>query len=121
MQRLVVLVGDDAMEVAGDGADVAIDGPLIVVEHHDQAVGLLGDVVERLERDAVGEGRVAGNGDHVLGAAGHVAGHGHAQRRGERRPGVPGAIAVMVAFGAQREIRSARPAGGWYRTARGAR
>ena len=66
VQVLVVLVGDDAVEVAGDGADVAVDGPLVVVEHDDHALGLLGDVVERLERDAVGEGGVAGHGDHVL-------------------------------------------------------
>ena len=79
VQMLVVLVGDDAMEVAGDGADVAVDGPLVVVEDDDQALGLLGDVVERFEGDAVGEGSVAGDGDDVLVAAGEVAGDGHAQ------------------------------------------
>ncbi len=56
VQILVVLVGDDPVEVAGDGAHVAVDGPLVVVEHHDQALGLLGDVVQRLKGDAVGEG-----------------------------------------------------------------
>jgi hypothetical protein len=36
VQILVMLVGDDPMEVAGDGADVAVDGPLVVVEDDDQ-------------------------------------------------------------------------------------
>ena len=103
VQVLVVLVGDDAVEVARDGADVAVDGPLVVVEDDDQALGLLGDVVERLKRDAVGEGGVAGDGDHVLVAAGKIAGHGHAQRGGERGACVAGAVAVVLAFGAEHE------------------
>ena len=103
VQRLVMLVGDDAMEVAGDGADIAVDRPLVVVEHHDQAIGLLGDVVERLKRDAVGKGRVSGHRDHVLRAAGQVAGHRHSQRRREGRAGVAGAVAVVLTLGAQRE------------------
>ncbi len=103
MQVLVVLVGDDAVEVAGHGAHVAVDGPLVVVEHHDHALGLLGDVVERLEGDAVGEGGIAGYGDDVLAAAGKVAGHGHAQRGRERGAGVTGAVAIVLAFGTQHE------------------
>ena len=98
-----MLVGDDAVEVAGDGAHVAIDGPLIVVEYHDHALGLLGDVVERFEGDAVGEGGVAGDGDHVLMAAGKVAGHGHAQRGRQRGACVAGAVAIVLALGAQHE------------------
>ena len=39
VQVLVVLVGDDAMKVAGDGADIAVDGPLVVVEDDDHARG----------------------------------------------------------------------------------
>ncbi len=37
VQMLVVLVGDDAVEVAGNGADVAVDGPLVIIEDHDHA------------------------------------------------------------------------------------
>ena len=72
-------------------------------------LGLLGDVVERLKRDAVGEGRVAGDGNHVLLAAGQVAGHGHAQSGGQRGSGVAGAVAVVLALGAQHE--AVEPAG----------
>ena len=100
---LVVLVGDDLVEVAGDGAHVAVDGPLVVVEHHDQPLGLLGDVVQRLEGNSIGEGGVAGHGDHVLLAAGQIARHGHAQRRRQRRAGVSRAVAVVLALGAQHE------------------
>ena len=113
VQMLVVLVGDDPVEVAGNGAHVAVDGPLVVVEHDDHALGLLGDVVERLEGDAVGEGGVAGHGDHVLLAAGQVARHGHAQRGGERGAGVSRAEAVVLALGAQHEaVQPARLANG---------
>ncbi len=66
-------------------------------------LGLGGDVVERLKGDAVGEGGVAGDGDDVLVAAGQVAGHGHAQSGGKRGAGVTGAVAVVLALGAQHE------------------
>ena len=100
---VVVLVGDDAVEVAGDGAHVAIDGPLVVVEHDDEALGLRGDVVQRFERDAVGESRVAGDGDHVLFAAGQIASNRHAEGRGESRTGVTGAVTIVLALGAKHE------------------
>ena len=80
VQILVVLVGDDSVKVAGDGAHIAVDGPLVVVENHDQPLGLLGDVVHRLECNSVGKSCVAGHGDYMLLAAGQVARHGHAQR-----------------------------------------
>ncbi len=73
MQADVGGVGGDLVEVLGDGADVLVDGPLVVVEDDDHALGLRGDVVEGLERDAVGEGSVAGERDDVFLAAGHVA------------------------------------------------
>ncbi len=85
VQVLVVLVGDDAVEVAGHGADVAVDRPLVVVEDNDHALGLDGDVVERFKGDAVGESGVAGDGDDVLVTAGKVAGHGHARARRRAR------------------------------------
>jgi hypothetical protein len=103
VQPVVVLVGDDAVEVAGDGADVAVDGPLVVVEDNDHAFGLLGDVVDGFERDSVGKGCVSGDGDDVLFAAGEVSGDGHAEGGGEGGAGVTGAEAVVLALGAQHE------------------
>ena len=109
VQMLVVLVGNDPMEVACDCADVAIDGPLVVVENHDQALGLLGDVVHRFKRDAVGKCGVACHCNHVLGAAGQVARNSHAQRCRKRSARVPGAEAVVLAFGAEHKaVESAR-------------
>ena len=61
------------------------------------------DVVERFVGDAAGEGGVARDRDHVFLAAGLVARHRHAERRGERGAGVPGAVAIVLAFGAQHE------------------
>ncbi len=103
VQILVMLVGDDLVEVAGDGADVAVDGPLVVIEDNDQPLCLVGDIVERFKGDAVGEGGVSGNGDDMLVAAGEIAGDGHAQGRGEGSAGVTGSVTIVLAFGAQHE------------------
>ena len=62
-----------------------------------------GDIVERFVRDAAGEGGVAGDGDDMLVRARLVAAHGHAERGGEGRAGVPGAVAVVLALAAQQE------------------
>ena len=104
-----MVVGHDAVEIAGNGAYVAVDGPLVIVEHDNQAVGLVGNVVQGFEGNSIGKGGVAGNRDHVLIAAGHIAGHSHAERRGERGSGMSGSIAVMLALGAQGE--PVQPAG----------
>ena len=66
MQVLVARIGDDVGEVFRDGADVLVDGPLVVVEDDDEPLGVRGDIVERLVGDAAGEGRVAAERDDVL-------------------------------------------------------
>src|ERR1700742_643332 len=101
MQMLVALVGDDAMEVAGDGADVAVDRPLIVVQHDDETARLLGDVVQRFIGDAVGEGSVSGNSDDMILLALEVASNGHAKRGGESSTGMARTIGIMFTLGAQ--------------------
>ena len=50
VKAVVVLVGDDAMEVAGNGAHIPINRPLIVVENNDETLGLFSNIVERFER-----------------------------------------------------------------------
>ncbi len=117
----VALVGDDLVQVVGDRAHVAVDRPLVVVQHHDQALGLLGDIVERLKAYAIGERRIPGKGNHVLFGPGQIARHRHAKGGGERGAGVARAIAVMIAFRAQREaVQAARLAHG-VETGRGGR
>src|ERR1700741_4573982 len=97
------------MEVACDGPAVAIDRPLVVVENHDQPVGLLGDIVQRFKRDAVGESSIAGDGNDVLVATREVAGHSHSKRGRKRCSCVAGSVAVVLAFGAQRKaVQAAR-------------
>ena len=113
VQVLVMFVGHHAVKVARDRAHVAVDRPLVVVEHHDQPLGLPGDIVQRLKRDAVGKGGVAGHGDHMLAAAGQIARHGHAQRGRERGARVPRAIGVVRALRAQHKaVQPARLADG---------
>jgi hypothetical protein len=105
--------GDDLVEVAGNRADVLVDGPLVIVQDHNQPLGVVGDIVQRLVRNPAGEGRVSSHRDYVLLAARLVAGDGHAQRRRECRAGVPRAVAIVRTFGAQHEsVQAARRAYG---------
>ena len=109
----VPLVGDDLVQVIGDRADVAVDRPFVVVQHHDHALGLLGNIVQRLKADAVGERRIPGKGDDVLLGTGQIARHRHAQGGGKRGPSVACAVAVVLAFGAQsKAVQAARLAHG---------
>ena len=61
------------------------------------------DVVERLERNAVGQRRVAENADDVFVRAAFVARRRHAERGGKRRACVTRAVAIVRTFRAQRK------------------
>ncbi len=89
-------------------APTLINRPLVVVQHHDHASRLLGDIVHRLERDAIRERGVTGDGHYVLVAARQVPCYRHSQRGRERCPGVPGPVAIMFALRPQHE--SVQPA-----------
>jgi hypothetical protein len=95
--------GGELIEVLGQRADVAGDGPLVVVEDDDEALGRVNDVVERLHRDAAGEGAVAAEGDDVLAGAEEVACGGEAEGGGEGGAGVAGAEGVVGALVAVEE------------------
>jgi len=113
VQVVEARVGDDFIEIAGDGADVLVDRPLVIVEHDDQPPGAVGDVIEGFVGDATGEGGVSGEGDDVFFPADAIARDCHTERGGESRAGVTGAIAVVRALAAQHEaIESARSADG---------
>jgi hypothetical protein len=96
-------MGDELVQVIGDGADIFGNAPFIVVEDANEAFGGVPDVVERLERDAVGQGGVAENTNDLFIAAALIAGGTHAQSSGKGSAGVAGSIAVVLAFCAQRE------------------
>ena len=98
---------EDAAQHLGDGADVAVDGPLVVVEHDHQARGRGPGVVQRLEGHAAGEGGVADHGHHVARLAEPVARVGEADRGGERGAGVAGAEGVVRALVAVEEAAQA--------------
>jgi hypothetical protein len=103
VQVRVGRVRGQLVEVLGDGSDVLVDGPVVVVEDNDHAARLRGDVVQRLERDSVGKGSVAGEGDDVFGSSGQIAGDCHSERGAESGSSVSGAVAVVLAFGAEHE------------------
>ena len=113
VQIFELRAGDDLVQVTGDGPDVLVDGPLVVVQHDDQPLGVVGDIVQGFVGNPAGEGGVSRDGDDMFLAAGLIAGDGHAERRGERRAGVTRAVGIVRAFRAQHEpVQSARSTDG---------
>ena len=98
LARVVELrVQPDAVEVAGQSADVRRDRHAVVVQHdHDRQVQPAG-VVERLERDAAGQCAVADDRDDLAVLA-DAAAHRllEADRVGDRGRGVAGAHDVVL-------------------------
>ena len=80
-QVIVARMGDNPVQVAGNRAHVFVDRPLVVIEDHDKALRIVGDIVERFIGNPAGEGGVAGQSHHVFPAACQVASHCHAERR----------------------------------------
>ena len=72
-------VGLERVEIAGDGSDILVDGPLVVVEHDDEFPGRFRDVVESLQCRPAGERGISGHGDDVVVATGQVPCGGHAE------------------------------------------
>ncbi len=113
MKIVELRTGDDLIEVTGNSADVLVDGPLVIVQNHNQPFGMVRDIVQGLIRNPASESRVAGNRHYVFFTARLVAGHSHAKRCRESRAGVPGAVAIVRAFGAQHKpVQAARHAYG---------
>ena len=96
-------MGGDGIEVFGDGTDVAINRPLVVVEDDDETLGVRGDVVESFKHRAAGESSVTGDADDMLVATDKITSGGHTKRGREGGAGVARAVAVVLAFGAQKE------------------
>ena len=103
-QRLAAYVSasvDDAVKVIGNRADVFSDRPFVVVQHNDESLRLHANVVQRLVTDPAGERRVARHHHHILVAASQIAPDCHSQSGGERGPGVPRTVTIVLAFRAQ--------------------
>ncbi len=102
--RLTVLRGRaHGAEVLHERADVVRDGHLVVVEDDDHGRLGLPDVVERLERHAAGQRRVADERDHLLVGAGQIARLRQAERDRQRVGRMPGEMRVVRTFGRLRE------------------
>src|ERR1700690_1525981 len=56
----------DPVEILGDRADVFGDAPFVIIQDGNEPFGRGLDIVERFVRDAIGEGSVARNANHVL-------------------------------------------------------
>jgi len=96
-------MGGDGIEVLRDGTDIAVDGPLVVIEDNDESLGMRSDVVERFKHRTAGESGVTGDADDVLVTTGKITSSGHAERGGEGGASMPRAVTVVLAFGAQKE------------------
>ena len=96
-------VGGDFIEVAGDGADVFVDRPFVVVEDDDEALRGAGHVVESFKGRTAGECGVAGNGDDMLIPTLLVAACGETEGGGKGGSRVAGTVAIVLGFGAEKE------------------
>jgi len=103
MQVRVGGMRGDGIEILRDGTDVAVDGPLVVVEDDDEALGVCGNVVHRFKHRTAGEGSVTGDADDVLVTSGEITPSSHAEGGGESGAGVACAVAIVFAFSSEQE------------------
>ena len=109
----VHLVGSNFVEVIGNCTYVLVDRPLVIIEHHNQPFGGMGNIVQCLKRNAVSKRGIAGKDNHMLISSSQIAGNGNSE--GCRKPGtgVACAVAIMLAFGTQHKaVQSTRLADG---------
>src|SRR6266487_3480997 len=93
----------DAVQIVCDRADIFCDGPLIVVQHDYETLGVRFYIVERFVADPACECGVACYHDDVLVAAAEVASDRHAQCSRERRSRMTRAVAIVFTLGAQKK------------------
>ena len=77
VQMTVGVVGDQFVEVVGDGSDIFRDRPFVVVQHNDESFCIVSDIVQRLVAYATGECSVAGNNDNIFASASPIPGDRH--------------------------------------------
>src|SRR6185436_17609260 len=107
-RKLIVgRVGDESVQVVGDGADVFGDAPFVIIEDADKTFGGLGDVVQGLEGNTIGQGGIAKNRNDIFVCAALVARGSNAQSCRQSCAGMSSAVAIVLAFGAQGEAAQA--------------
>ena len=77
MQAVEPRAGDDLVQISGNRAHVLIDRPLVIVQDHNQPLGMVRDIIEGLIRNSARERGVAGNCHDVFFAAHSVPGGSH--------------------------------------------
>ena len=94
---------DDVVQVARNRADIFRDRPFVVVQNDDESFRLRLRVVERLVTDAAGKRGVSRHYDDVFVRSAQIAPDRHSQAGGKSGAGVPGAVAIVFAFGPQQK------------------
>jgi len=79
VQVLIVLVGDDAVEVAGDGAHIAVDGHSLSLRTMMSRLVCSPMLLRASNEIPLVNAASAGYGDYMLRASSKVASHGHTQ------------------------------------------
>ncbi len=109
-QRAIGLAGIKPRQIRAHRADRRGDRHVIVVEDHDQPRIHRAGIVHGLIGHAGTHRAVADHGNHVVLAAGEVAGDSHAEAGGNRGRGMRGAERIVVALAALGE--TGQPAAG---------
>ena len=94
-------MGLEGVKILGDGSHVFVDGPLVVIQDDDEALGGFGDVVEGLQGGAAGEGGISCDGNYVSVFAFLIAGCGHSECGGEGGSSMSGSIGIVLGLGAE--------------------
>ena len=97
----------DARQIVGERADGRRDRHVVVVEDDDQALVAGAGIVHGLVGHAGAHGAVADHAHDVVGAAGQVARHRHAEAGRDGRGGMRGAERIVFALGALGEAGQA--------------
>jgi len=96
---MVVLPGDDLVQVALERTHVGVDAHVVVVQDHQEVLGAqVARLVEALEGHARGHGAIPDDGDAGEILLLQVPGHGHAQGGGDARAGMTGPEMVVDAL-----------------------
>ena len=107
LELVVAPVGGDFQQVVVQGADVLVDGDLVVVENDEQVCVQAAGVVDAFEGQAAREGAVADDGDGVRFLPFELGGDGKAEGCGDRGGGMTCSEGVVRALVTARKAADA--------------
>src|SRR5690348_12964250 len=91
------------VQIVGDRSDILSDRPLVVVQDDDKALGVVGDVIERLVAGPASKGGITGNNDHIFFASAPIPRNRHPQSSGKRSAGMTGPITIVFTLRPQQK------------------